>query len=92
MGHNRNRDEGLLAGDTFHFNRRRLLQSSFAGITGMATVWPAAALAQEKSRASALMLAHIVNRVSFGDLPPEAIKHAKMILASTLASAHRDRG
>jgi 2-methylcitrate dehydratase PrpD len=87
MGHNRNRDERLLAGNAFHLNRRRLLQSSFAGITGIATVWPAAAPAQGKSPTSALTLARILNRVSFGGLPPVAVKHAKMILASTLASA-----
>jgi 2-methylcitrate dehydratase PrpD len=33
------------------------------------------------------MLAGVLNRVTFGDLPEAAIKHAKMILASTLASA-----
>src|ERR1022692_634606 len=87
MGHNRNRDEGLSYGNTFHLNRRRLLQSSFAGIAGMATLRPVTALAQGKPATSALMLARILNKVSFGDLPPTAIKYAKMILASTLSSA-----
>jgi 2-methylcitrate dehydratase PrpD len=91
-----------LGGNTSGLNRRRLLQSSLAsitgagiagvgitgaGITGMATVWPAGAEAQEQSAARSLMLSRILTRVSFGDLPPAAIKHAKMILASTLASA-----
>jgi 2-methylcitrate dehydratase PrpD len=35
----------------------------------------------------ALALARFLNRVTFSDLPPVAIEHAKMILASTLASA-----
>ncbi len=85
MGHNRKQDEDRLAGNGFHLNRRRLLQ--FAGITGMATSWPVAAQAQGKSPASALTLARILSGVSFSGLPRVAIKHAKMILASTLASA-----
>ena len=80
MGNNQNQVEG-------HLNRRRLLQNSFAGITGMATLWPVTALTQGKPATSALMLARILNKVSFGDLPPTAIKYAKMILASTLSSA-----
>ena len=35
----------------------------------------------------ALTLARLFHRTSFGDLSPTAIKHAKMIIASTLASA-----
>ena len=35
----------------------------------------------------ALVLARLFNRMRFGDLSPTAIKHAKMIIASTLASA-----
>src|ERR1700733_1630513 len=85
--HNRNRDEGPSAGSTFRFNRRRLLRSSIAGISSIGMIWPVAALAQRKSSPGALLLARIVGKVSFGDLPPTAIKHAKMILASTLASA-----
>ena len=86
MEHHRNREESWLAGETLQLDRRRLLQGSLAGIAGMATVWPAAAAADGKSPASALTLARILNKVSFGDLPPASIKHAKMILASTLAS------
>lgn len=36
---------------------------------------------------AALALAQVVDTVSFSSLPPVTIKHAKMILASTLASA-----
>jgi len=87
MGNNRNRHDSLSAGNTSHLNRRRLLQSSFAGIAGMATAWPVTALAQGKSP----------NQRSDASAHPEqsqlrrsaatAIKYAKMILASTLSSA-----
>ena len=36
---------------------------------------------------SALRLAEFLNKTKYTDLPPKAIEHAKMILASTLASA-----
>jgi 2-methylcitrate dehydratase PrpD len=36
---------------------------------------------------AALALARLLNATRFGDLPPTAIEHAKMIIASTLASA-----
>src|SRR5262249_13768510 len=36
---------------------------------------------------SALVLAQFINRTSYRDLPPKAIEHAKMILASTFSSA-----
>lgn len=35
----------------------------------------------------ALALARSLNRTRFGDLPPAAIKHSKMLIASTLSSA-----
>src|SRR5204862_7943468 len=35
----------------------------------------------------ALTLAQFLNRSRFDDLPPVAIEHAKMVIASTLASA-----
>jgi 2-methylcitrate dehydratase PrpD len=35
----------------------------------------------------ALRLARVFHAATFADLPPDAVKHAKMILASTLASA-----
>src|SRR5580658_1448124 len=81
------RDEGPPARGAVRLNRRRLLQGCIAGISGPATGWPVAAFAQGKSPPSALLLARILGKVSFGDLPPAAIKHAKIIIASTLASA-----
>src|SRR5207253_1935413 len=55
------------------------------GIAGMAAVSPRLAFAQETSLA--LALARLFNRTRFGDLSPMAVKHAKMLIASTLASA-----
>jgi 2-methylcitrate dehydratase PrpD len=40
-----------------------------------------------KAPVSAVALASVVNRISFPKLPPAAVTNAKMILASTLASA-----
>jgi 2-methylcitrate dehydratase PrpD len=70
-------------------SRRRLLQS----VAG----WPAAAFLRERpqdggrrtvsSRNLAVTLAQFLNRTRFDILPPKAIEHAKMIIASTLASA-----
>jgi 2-methylcitrate dehydratase PrpD len=85
MGQNRNRNN-VPAGNTFRLNRRRLLQSSLAGITGMTTGWPMTALGQGRSPSAAFALAGLLNGMRFDDLPPAAIKHSKMILASTLAS------
>jgi len=79
MGHKRDR-----------LTRRRLLESGCALLT--------AAIASAQSRglggetlagpgSGALALAQILNRTKFGDLSPTAVKHAKMIIASTLASA-----
>src|SRR5215510_787041 len=70
-------------------NRRELLHGAFAaaGLIGIGTAWPAIALAQGVSPNLALTLAQFLNRTQFRDLPPKAIEHAKMIIASTLASA-----
>jgi 2-methylcitrate dehydratase PrpD len=71
--------------------RRVLLQSALT-----AAAWPFFAFAAEgqleQSRRTvspniALRLAQFLNRTRFRDLPPKAIEHAKMIVASTLASA-----
>ena len=67
--------------------RRRLLQTFTAGSIAAASPLIAFAQQKESSANSALALARILNRTKFGDLPPTAIKHAKMIIASTLASA-----
>jgi 2-methylcitrate dehydratase PrpD len=77
--------------------RRDLLRGAFAaaGIGGMVAGSPIAIFARQAqqddrsqaSPASALTLARFLNRTKFSDLPSVAIEHAKMIIASTLASA-----
>src|SRR5215469_18604133 len=71
---------------TGNLTRRRLLAGT---ITAAAS--PIFAYAQERRR-SALALARILNRTTFGELPPVSVKHAKMILASTMASAASGTG
>lgn len=61
--------------------RRELLKRILAA----RAAWPVRALAAEPNLA--LRLAQFLNRTRSGDLPPKAIEHAKMIIASTLASA-----
>ena len=70
--------------------RRTLLHRALvsSGVATMAGVSGRRMLAQEPARVPlALALARVLNRVRFTDLPPVAVTHAKMILASTLASA-----
>src|SRR5581483_320643 len=66
---------------TIDFNRRSLLRGLLMGtVTRMASA--------ETKIPAALALARIVNReIRYDTLPPVAVKHAKMILASTLAGA-----
>jgi len=84
--------------ETLPVTRRILLHRVLAtsGFAGMAGVSYRLASAQETplgdkqaSRPTnlALALARLLNRPGFGDLSPTAIKHGKMIIASTLASA-----
>jgi len=84
--------------ETLPVTRRILLHRVLAtsGLAGMAGVSYGLASAQETplgdkqaSRPTnlALALARLLNRPGFGDLSPTAIKHGKMIIASTLASA-----
>src|SRR5436309_4880064 len=72
--------------------RRDLLQSA------LAAAWPVIAFAvgrpqqederrRTASRNLALTLAQFLSRTRFEDLPAKAVEHAKMIIASTLASA-----
>jgi 2-methylcitrate dehydratase PrpD len=77
-------------------SRRDLLRGAFAAgsIAGLATAAPAIAAERQQgdntrpvSPGAALGLARFLNRTRLGDLPPKAIEHAKMIIASTLASA-----
>ena len=66
-------------------NRRRVLQLGAGGVVGLAVGTPIVSFAATPSLA--LRLAQLLNRTRFGDLPPKAIEHAKMLIASTLASA-----
>jgi len=60
--------------------RRKVLQSAVAAV-------PLGAVAQRISPPVALAFARILETIRFTDLPPIPVKHAKVILASTLASA-----
>ena len=64
-----------------NLTRRHLLAGAIAAVAS-----PILAFSQER-RSGALALARILNRTTFGELPPVTVKHAKMILASTMASA-----
>ena len=97
MAHDQDADKPA-AGRTLILTRRDLLQRAFAagGVMSIAAAWPVIAFAGERQQDDrrptvspnlALRLAQFLNRAQFGDLPPKAIEHAKMIIASTLASA-----
>src|SRR5213593_1555220 len=62
--------------------RRNLLRSALiaGGTFNIATAWPG-------TPNLALKFAQLLNRARFTDLPPKAVEHARMIIASTLASA-----
>ncbi len=60
-------------------NRRDLLKCMAGSIV--------AAAARPAPTGLALSLAQFLNRTRYADLPPKAIEHARMIIASTLASA-----
>ena len=98
MKHDRVREGEHPSWRNLNLTRRRLLQGALAtggvlGFTGRS--WPAALGRQaqgdspgaEASSNLARMLAQRLNRTRFEDLPPFAVEHAKMIVASTLASA-----
>jgi 2-methylcitrate dehydratase PrpD len=65
--------------------RRRLLQGALAAI-------PAVSLAQRSAPSAAVELARILDGIGFTGLPERPIKYAKVILASTLASAAAGTG
>src|SRR5215467_8643088 len=65
--------------------RRRLLQLGAASALGLAVSRPIVSFSASPSLA--LRLAQLLNRTRFGDLPVKAIEHAKVLIASTLASA-----
>jgi 2-methylcitrate dehydratase PrpD len=80
--------------DDLYVTRRRVLQGAvaLAGIGAAPRLMAFARPSQNDgpgpgSASGALALAHLLNRTTFGDLPPKAIEHAKIIIASTLASA-----
>jgi len=99
MGHDRDRDTNRPARIPGSISRRVLLKSAVAagGFVGLAAASPAIAFARQvrqddtsrtgTSPTSALALAQSLNRTKFNDLPPLAVEHAKMIIASTIASA-----
>src|SRR5262245_30837977 len=65
--------------------RRELLRISVGGVLGVAAERPVRGFGASPNLA--LRLAQFLNRTRFDDLPPKAVEHAKMIIASTLASA-----
>ena len=83
--------------EQIHLGRRTLLRGALAagGILGMAAALPVHAFARQQlgggarsaPASSALKLAQFLNKTRYSDLPPKAVEHAKMIIASTLASA-----
>src|SRR5262249_42223005 len=73
------------AGANRILTRRQVLQLAGAGAVGIAIRQPIISWAAPPSLA--LTMAQLLNRARFGDLPPKAIEHGKMIIASTLASA-----
>lgn len=77
-------------------SRRTMVRGAFAtaGVLGLGRFVPRDAEAQQPDRPSrrehadsTLTLARFANSTAYRDLPPKAIEHAKMILASTFASA-----
>ncbi len=92
------RDTDLPWVNAFTLTRRGLLKHAvaaggMAGVAGASPLLAWARLVEQSSGTSvqsadgALTLARILNRPRFEDLPPLAVEHAKMIIASTLASA-----
>jgi len=69
----------------YALTRRSALQAALASL-------PIAAWAQQRSPTAALALAGTLNRITFRELPETPVKYAKMIIASTLASAAAGRG
>ena len=86
-----------MAGGPGGVGRRSVLRGalSTAALFGIGAGVPPRASARQRGgsgtsvapAASALALARFLNNIPYRDLPPKAIEHAKMILASTFASA-----
>ena len=83
------------AAEAGSFGRRAVLRAGLAtaGVVGLGALFPRAVTAQrgtggsEARPNSTLALARVLNSTAYRDLPAKAIEHAKMILASTFASA-----
>jgi 2-methylcitrate dehydratase PrpD len=82
--------------DQIDLGRRTLLYGALAGgILGISASLPVGVFARQELRggarvapaSSALKLAQFLNKTKYSDLPPKAVEHARMIIASTLASA-----
>ena len=87
-----------LPAGNINITRRALLKGALTvgSAVGMPTVSPIMAFARPARQSgnrptgssnSALALARALNKTKFTDLPSQAIEHAKIIIASTLASA-----
>ncbi|HZM94707.1 MAG TPA: MmgE/PrpD family protein [Vicinamibacterales bacterium] len=95
MPNDRNRETGR-GPESIDLSRRTFLHGALAAgsVLGIASL-PSLAVARQQPAgntrtapaSSALRLAEFLNKTKYTDLPPKAIEHAKMILASTLASA-----
>src|SRR5262245_1453126 len=94
--HDPNRDAGTHR-EPINQGRRMLLRGAVAasGVLGAAAALPVEVFARQQAAGgtraappnSALRLAQFLNKTRYSELPPKAIEHAKMILASTFASA-----
>src|SRR5688572_22031843 len=81
--------------DRTSMDRRAALKGALAaaGALGLGSLPPSSAHAQSSAAPAAraggatLALTRFLNTTAYADLPPLAIEHAKMILASTLSSA-----
>ena len=81
--------------DRTSMDRRAALKGALAaaGALGLGSLPPSSAHAQSRAAPAAraggatLALTRFLNTTAYADLPPLAIEHAKMILASTLSSA-----
>ncbi|MBV9507241.1 MAG: MmgE/PrpD family protein [Acidobacteriia bacterium] len=87
------RNQSLTEQTSSVLERRTLLRGALTAGGLLLEGTASRALAQEQEKAEpqstslALALARVLNRPKFADLPPVPVKYAKMILASTLASA-----
>ena len=93
MGSDCDRDPHPRAENALYVTRRRVLQG-VVSLAGIGTAAPLTVFARSQnsgpgrgSTGSALALARLLSRTTFNDLPPKAVEHAKIIIASTLASA-----